>query len=38
MRVLERVVRQARLVDDLVDELRVERSYRGIERLVQLVI
>jgi len=38
MRVLERVARQARLVNDLVDELRVERSYRGIERLMQLVI
>ena len=38
MKVLERVARQAGLVNNIVDELRVERSYRGIERLVQLII
>ena len=38
MKVLERVARQAGLVNNIVDELRVERSYRSIERLVQLVI
>ena len=29
--VLERVARQAGLVNNIVDELRVERSYRGVE-------
>jgi len=36
--ILERIKRQADLVDELVKELEVEKSYRGIERLVQLVI
>jgi uncharacterized protein YutE (UPF0331/DUF86 family)/predicted nucleotidyltransferase len=38
MDVLERIERQANLVGELVRELEVEKSYRGIERLVQLVI
>jgi len=38
MRILERIVQQTKLVNDLVKELKVERSYRGIERLVQLII
>jgi uncharacterized protein YutE (UPF0331/DUF86 family)/predicted nucleotidyltransferase len=38
MDVLERIERQANLVGGLVGELEVEKSYRGIERLVQLVI
>jgi len=38
MDVLERIERQANLVRELVGELEVEKSYRGIERLVQLVI
>lgn len=36
--VLERIERQANLVGELVRELEVEKSYRGIERLVQLII
>jgi uncharacterized protein YutE (UPF0331/DUF86 family) len=38
MDVLERIERQANLVRELVGGLEVEKSYRGIERLVQLVI
>lgn len=38
MDVLERIERQANLVGELVRELEVEESYRGIERLVQLVV
>jgi uncharacterized protein YutE (UPF0331/DUF86 family)/predicted nucleotidyltransferase len=36
--VVERIRRQARLVEELLGELEVERSYRGVERLVQLII
>jgi len=35
--VLGRVKRQVDLVEELVKELEVERSYRGVERLVQLI-
>ena len=38
MNALERVRRQAELVEGLLKELETEKSYRGIERLVQLVI
>lgn len=38
MDVVERIRRQARLVEELLGELEVERSYRGVERLVQLII
>jgi len=38
MNVLERIKRQANLLAELVRELEVEKSYRGIERLVQLII
>ncbi|MCR6668698.1 MAG: DUF86 domain-containing protein [archaeon YNP-WB-040] len=38
MNILERVERHANLMGGLVRELEVERSYRGIERLVQLII
>uniref|UniRef100_A0A7C1P4D1 DUF86 domain-containing protein n=1 Tax=Thermofilum pendens TaxID=2269 RepID=A0A7C1P4D1_THEPE len=38
MDVLERIRRQVSLVEELVRELEVERSHRGVERLVQLVI
>jgi len=38
MEVRERIARQASLVEDLVRELGVEKSYRGIERLVQLIL
>ena len=34
MDVVERIRRQARLVEELLGELEVERSYRGVERLV----
>lgn len=34
----ERIARQAGLIEDLVRELRLERSYRGIERLTQLIL
>jgi uncharacterized protein YutE (UPF0331/DUF86 family)/predicted nucleotidyltransferase len=36
--VLERIERQADLVGELVKELEVEESYRGVERLVQLIV
>jgi hypothetical protein len=35
---LERVRKQVELVEELLGELETEKSYRGIERLVQLVI
>lgn len=38
MDVLERIKRQTSLVEELVRELEVEKSYRGVERLIQLVI
>ena len=38
MDVLEGVKRQANLVEELVTELEAEKSYRGIEKLVQLII
>jgi len=38
MEVRERIARQAGLIEDLVRELEVERSYRGVERLVQLIL
>ena len=38
MRVLERLRRQVELIEEYVRELEYERSYRGIERLVQLVV
>ena len=38
IRVLERIGVQVKLVNDLIGELRVESSYRGIERLVQVII
>jgi uncharacterized protein YutE (UPF0331/DUF86 family) len=34
---LERVRKQVELVEELLGELETEKSYRGIERLVQLV-
>jgi len=38
VKVVERLERQVELVRGLVEELRVESSYRGVERLVQAVI
>lgn len=38
IRVLERIEVQVKLVNELIGELRVETSYRGIERLVQVII
>lgn len=38
MRVKARILQQVKLVEDLVKELDVEKSYRGVERLVQLII
>ncbi len=38
MQILERIRRQAQLVDDLAKELAAETSYRGIERLIQLTL
>jgi len=38
VRVLERLRRQVELIEEYVRELEYERSYRGIERLVQLVV
>jgi len=38
MKIIERLERQVELARDLVEELRVESSYRGVERLVQVVI
>jgi len=38
LRVIERLDNQANLIVELVGELEQERGYRGIERLVQLVI
>ncbi|MEM0049341.1 MAG: HepT-like ribonuclease domain-containing protein [Candidatus Bathyarchaeia archaeon] len=38
IKVLERIGVQVKLVNDLIGELRVESSYRGIERLVQVII
>ena len=38
MKVLERLRRQVELIEEYVRELEYERSYRGIERLVQLVV
>jgi len=35
--VLKRIEKQVELIDELVRELRFETSYRGIERLVQLI-
>jgi len=34
---LERVRKQVELVEELLGELETEKSYRGIERLVQLI-
>jgi len=38
MRILERLEKQAELIDELTKELEKETSYRGVERLVQLII
>jgi len=38
MKILDRINKQAELIHSLVDELEAERSYRGVERLVQLTI
>lgn len=38
MKVRERIGKQAEQVVDLVKELKEEKSYRGVERLVQLII
>jgi len=38
LRIVERMERQVALIKDLVRELRVEASYRGVERLVQVII
>jgi uncharacterized protein YutE (UPF0331/DUF86 family) len=38
MEIRERLVKQASLIEDLVKELEIEKSYRGIERLVQLIL
>jgi len=38
IRVLERINVQVKLINDLIGELRVEASYRGVERLVQAII
>ncbi len=38
LRIIERIERQVALIEDLVNELRVETSYRGVERLVQVII
>jgi len=38
LRVVERLEKQVELIKGLVEELRAESSYRGIERLVQLTI
>ena len=38
MEILKRLEKQAKTVKELGIELRFESSYRGIERLVQLVI
>ena len=38
MDVLERIKKQTSLVEELVRELEVEKSYRGIKKLVQLII
>ncbi|MCD6114454.1 MAG: DUF86 domain-containing protein [Thermoprotei archaeon] len=38
MIIYERIAKQTELIEDLLRELSVETSYRGIERLVQLVI
>jgi uncharacterized protein YutE (UPF0331/DUF86 family) len=35
---LERVRKQVELVEELLGELETEKSYRGIERLVQLIV
>ena len=38
MKIMERISKQVRLINELLSELSTETSYRGIERLVQLVI
>ncbi len=38
MEIRERMMRQASLIEDLVKELELEKSYRGVERLVQLIL
>ena len=38
MMVFERISQQAKLVSELIKELETEKSYRGIERLVQIII
>ena len=38
MNVLKRIEKQVKLIDELVKELRFETSYRGVERLVQLIL
>ncbi|ADM28492.1 protein of unknown function DUF86 [Ignisphaera aggregans DSM 17230] len=38
MEIVKRFEKQFELIDNLIRELEIERSYRGIERLVQLVI
>jgi len=38
MQVLERIRRQASLIEEFLKELEYEKSYRGVERLIQLAI
>jgi len=38
LKVVERLERQVKLIRELAGELKVEASYRGIERLVQVTI
>jgi hypothetical protein len=38
LEIRERLVKQASLIEDLVKELEIEKSYGGIERLVQLIL
>ena len=38
MKIIERLSKQIDIIEGLVDELRYEKNYRGVERLVQLII
>jgi len=37
MKIIERLSKQIDIIEGLVDELRYEKNYRGVERLIQLI-
>ncbi len=38
MKIIKRLSKQIDIIEGLVDELRYEKNYRGVERLIQLII